>query len=163
MMRTTCVITARKAQPVHKKLIPLIFTGLALSFAGQAAAGEHVVQMLNASTGGAMVFQPAVVHARPGDTVRYVPTNPGHNAELIAGMIPAGVSVQRGAMGKEFILRVSTPGVYGVKCAPHFGMGMVGLVQVGVGGSNLAAARAAGARAPAIARRRFAQFFTQLR
>ena len=146
-----------------KKLLPLLAAAAALTLAGQATAGEHVVQMLNTGVGGAMVFQPAVVHARPGDTIRYVPTHPGHNAELIAGMLPAGVAVQRGAMGREFVLRVTAPGVYGVKCAPHYGMGMVGLVQVGAGGPNLAAAQAAGARAPGIARRRFTQFFTQLR
>lgn len=146
-----------------KKLLPLLAAGAVLTFAGQALAGEHVVQMLNSGVGGAMVFQPAVVHARPGDTIRYVPTNPGHNAELIAGMLPAGVAVQRGVIGREFVLRVTAPGVYGVKCMPHYGMGMVGLVQVGADGPNLAAAQAVGARAPGIARRRFAQYFTQLR
>ena len=146
-----------------KKLLPLIVASAALTFAGQAMAGEHVVQMLNTGVGGAMVFQPAVVHARPGDTIRYVPTNPGHNAELIAGMLPAGVAVQRGPMGREFILRVTAPGIYGVKCAPHYTMGMVGLVQVGTGGPNLEAARAVSERAPNFARRRFTQFFTQLR
>lgn len=146
-----------------KKLLPLLVAGAALTLAGQAMAGEHVVQMLNTGVGGAMVFQPAVVHARPGDTIRYVPTNPGHNAELIAGMLPAGVAVQRGPMGREFVLRVTAPGVYGVKCAPHYSMGMVGLIQVGTGGPNLEAARAVSARAPNFARRRFTQFFTQLR
>jgi pseudoazurin len=146
-----------------KKLLPLLVAGAALTLAGQATAGEHVVQMLNSGAGGAMVFSPAVVHARPGDTIRYVPTNPGHNAELIAGMLPAGVAVQRGVMGKEFVLHVTAPGIYGVKCTPHYSMGMVGLVQVGTGGANLAAAQAASARAPNFARRRFTQFFTQLR
>lgn len=146
-----------------KKLLPLFVAGAAMTLAGQAIAAEHVVQMLNTGAGGAMVFQPAVVHARPGDTIRYVPTHPGHNAELIAGMVPSGVTVTRGAMGKEYVLRVTAPGVYGVKCAPHYGMGMVGLVQVGTGGANAAAAEAVGARAPGVARRRFAQYFTQLR
>jgi len=146
-----------------KKLLPLLAAGAAMTLAGQAMAGEHVVQMLNSGPGGAMVFSPAVVHARPGDTIRYVPTNPGHNAELIAGMLPAGVAVQRGAMGREFVLRVTTPGVYGVKCAPHYSMGMVGLVQVGTADPNLATVQAATARAPNLARRRFTQFLTQLR
>lgn len=145
-----------------KKLLPLIMAGAALTLAGQAMAGEHVVQMLNTGVGGAMVFQPAVVHARPGDTIRYVATNPGHNAELIAGMLPAGVAIQRGVMGREFVLRVTIPGIYGVKCAPHYSMGMVGLIQVGTGGSNLEAARAASARAPNLARRRFTEFFAQI-
>ncbi|WP_332658729.1 pseudoazurin [Brevundimonas sp.] len=148
---------------MFKKLLPLVIAGAAMAMAGQAMAGEHVVQMLNSGAGGAMVFQPAVVHARPGDTIRYVPTHPGHNAELIAGMLPAGVAVQRGPMGREFVLRVTAPGIYGVKCTPHYGMGMVGLVQVGAGGPNLAAAQATSARAPNIARRRFTQLFSQLR
>jgi pseudoazurin len=146
-----------------KKLIPLLVAGAAMTLAGQAMAGEHVVQMLNTGAGGAMVFQPAVVHARPGDTIRYVPTNPGHNAELIAGMLPAGVTVQRGVMGREFVLRVTAPGIYGVKCAPHYSMGMVGIVQVGTDDANLATVQAAAARTPNLARRRFTQFLTQLR
>ncbi len=146
-----------------KKLLPFLVAGAAMTLAGQAVAGEHVVQMLNSGPGGAMVFSPAVVHARPGDTIRYVPTNPGHNAELIAGMLPAGVTVQRGAMGRAFVRRVTAPGVYGVKCAPHYSMGMVGMVQVGTEDPNLAAVQAATARAPNFARRRFAQFRTQHR
>ncbi len=145
-----------------KKLLPLILAGAAMTLAGQAMASEHVVQMLNTGVGGAMVFQPAVVHARPGDTIRYVPTDPGHNAELIAGMLPAGVAVQHGVMGRDFILRVTVPGIYGVKCAPHYSMGMVGLVQVGTGVANLEAARAVSARAPNFARRRFTGFFAQI-
>lgn len=145
-----------------KKLLPLLAIAAAVTVAGPALAGEHVVQMLNTGPGGAMVFSPAVVHARPGDTIRYVPTNPGHNAELIAGMLPAGVAVQRGPMGREFVLRVSTPGLYGVKCTPHYSMGMVSLVQVGTADGNLAAVQAAAARAPNLARRRFTQYLSQL-
>lgn len=146
-----------------RKILPVILAGAALTLAGQAQAAEHRVQMLNQGAGGAMVFQPAVVHARPGDTIRYIPTNPGHNAETIAGMLPAGVTAQRGAMGQEFVLRVTQPGLYGVKCAPHYSMGMVGLVQVGPAGANLEAVRTAAGRTPNFARRRFTEMFTQLR
>lgn len=145
------------------KLLPIVCAGVALIAAGQAVAAEHTVQMLNRGPGGTMVFSPAVVHARPGDTIRYVPTDPGHNAETIAGMIPAGATVQRGPMGREFVLRVSQPGVYGVKCAPHYSMGMVGLVQVGTADANLTAVTTAVGRAPPLARRRFAQMLTQMR
>src|SRR5690606_5333064 len=106
---------------------------------------------------------PALVRARPGDTIRYVPTHPGHNAETVAGMLPPGVEVTRGAMGREYVLRVTAPGVYGVRCAPHYGMGMIGLVVVGDGGPNRAAAQAVAERAPGVARRRFADLFAQLR
>ncbi|HEY0600388.1 pseudoazurin [Brevundimonas sp.] len=119
--------------------------------------------MLNRGTGGAMVFAPAFVQARPGDTIRFVPTDPGHNAETIAGMLPAGVTVQRGPMGREFVLRVSQPGVYGVKCAPHYSMGMVALIQVGSADSNVAAVRTAVARTPPMARRRFTEMLARVR
>lgn len=148
---------------MFRKLLPIVCAGAALIVAGQAAAAEHTVQMLNRGPGGAMVFSPAVVHARPGDTIRYVPTDPGHNAETIAGMIPAGATVQRGPMGREFVLRVTQPGVYAVKCAPHYSMGMVGLVQVGTADANLATVTTAVGRAPPLARRRFTQMLTQMR
>lgn len=146
---------------LKRTFFTLAAAGMALAMAGEAAAAEHRVQMLNRGDGGNMVFSPAVVRARPGDTIRYVPTNPGHNAETIAGMLPAGVQVTRGAMGREYVLQVTRPGVYGVKCAPHYGMGMVGLVIVGDGSANMSAAQAAGARAPNLARRRFAEYFAR--
>ena len=146
---------------LKRTFITLAAAGLALAMAGEAAAAEHRVQMLNRGDGGTMVFSPAVVRARPGDTIRYVPTDPGHNAETIAGMLPAGVQVTRGAMGREYVLRVTEPGVYGVKCAPHYSMGMVGLVIVGDGSANRATAQAAAGRAPNIARRRFTEYFAR--
>lgn len=146
---------------MFRKLLPIVCAGAALMAAGQAVAAEHTVRMLNSGPGGTMVFSPAVVHARPGDTIRYVPTDPGHNAETIAGMIPAGVTVQRGPMGREFVLRVTQPGVYGIKCAPHYSMGMVGLVIVGDGSANRAAAQTVAGRAPNLARRRFTEYFTR--
>ena len=145
------------------KLLPIVCAGAALVAAGQAVAAEHVVQMLNRGPGGTMVFSPALVHARVGDPVRYVPTDPGHNAETIAGMLPAGVSVTRGAMGREYVLRVTAPGVYGVKCAPHYSMGMVGIVQVGTDDPNVTTVRTAVDRAPPLARRRFTEMLARLR
>lgn len=111
--------------------------------AGPAAAKDHVVQMKNSGAAGAMVFEPALVRAKPGDRIRYVPTDPSHNAETIPTMLPAGVAPTKGGMNKEFVLTVAKPGLYGVKCQPHYSMGMVGLVQVGPGASpNLAQAKA---------------------
>ena len=108
-----------------------------------AMAKEVVVKMKNQGAAGAMVFEPAFVKAMPGDTVRFVPSDPSHNAETIPTMLPAGVAPRKGGMNKEFVLPVTTPGLYGIKCMPHYSMGMVALVQVGNGPSaNLAAARA---------------------
>jgi plastocyanin len=37
-----------------------------------------------------MVFEPALVKIEPGDTVKFVAANKGHNAETIKGLLPEG-------------------------------------------------------------------------
>lgn len=146
-------------------LKPMISAAAAVALllaAGQAAAAEHVIKMLNSGADGAMVFEPAVLKVKPGDTLRFVATNPGHNAEMIAGMVPAGVPLAKGTMGKDLLVKVTTPGVYGFKCLPHYNMGMVALVQVGAP-TNLAAVKAAAAATPGMAKRRFATYFARLK
>ena len=58
--------------------------------AGDAQAADHQIQMLDKGEKGVMVFQPDLVRGAPGDTVTFVPTDKGHNAESIWGMIPDG-------------------------------------------------------------------------
>jgi pseudoazurin len=112
--------------------LPLIAAAIALlSIAGAANAEEHVVQMLNKGEKGSMVFQPAFVRAVPGDTVKFVPTDKSHNAESIKGMIPDGAEAFKGKPSEEITVTLTQEGVYGVKCAPHYGMGMVALIVVG--------------------------------
>jgi pseudoazurin len=122
-------------------LLGIVTGGIAV--AAPAAAKDIVVQMKNKGAAGIMVFEPAYVVAAPGDTVRFVPTDPAHNAEPIPGMLPAGVTAGKGAMNKEYVLTVTKPGLYGIKCMPHFTMGMVALVKVGKGAAPNAAAAAA--------------------
>ncbi len=108
-----------------------------------AAAKEITVQMKNQGADGAMVFEPSFVKASPGDTIRFKPTNASHNAETMANMLPAGATAMKGGMNKEVVLTVSKPGLYGIKCLPHYSMGMVALVQVGkVSPADIAAAKA---------------------
>jgi plastocyanin len=73
-----------------------------------AFAANFDVQLLNRGDAGMMVFQPALVHVAVGDTVTF-----------------------KGEVSKDLIVTFTAPGAYGVKCAPHFAMGMVGLVVVG--------------------------------
>lgn len=98
---------------------------------GQATAETFEVQMLNKGAEGAMVFEPAYVKAAPGDVIHFVPTDRSHNAASIDGMLPEGVEPFRSKMNQAFELTVEEEGLYGVKCQPHFGMGMVALIQVG--------------------------------
>lgn len=115
---------------------------LALSPAA-ASAKDIVVHMKNSGTDGAMVFEPSFVKAAVGDTVTFKPTNPSHNAETIPTILPAGATAMKGAMNKEVTLTVTKPGLYGIKCMPHYSMGMVALVQVGKpSAADIAAAKA---------------------
>ena len=107
-----------------------------------AVAADHEVKMLNRGAAGAMVFEPAFLRIAPGDTVTFVPTDKGHNAESIRAMAPGGASLFKGPMNKPVTVTFEAEGLYGYKCAPHYAMGMVGLVAVGEAGANLDAARA---------------------
>lgn len=96
-----------------------------------AFAEEFEVKMLNKGEKGVMVFEPDFVKAAPGDTIKFVPTDKGHNVESIKGMLPAGVEAFKSKFGAEYILNVGMEGVYGIKCSPHYGMGMIALISVG--------------------------------
>lgn len=103
----------------------------AFMLAGSAHAADHQVQMLNKGAAGNMVFEPNYIEAAPGDTVTFIPTDKGHDAVSVDGMIPEGAEPFKGKMNQEITVTVDKEGVYGVKCAPHYGMGMVALIVVG--------------------------------
>ncbi|WP_295042997.1 pseudoazurin [uncultured Paracoccus sp.] len=116
---------------------------LSLALSGTAFAAEHEVHMMNKGEAGTMVFEPAFVKAEPGDVIHFIPTDKSHNVEAIKDILPAGVEPFKSKINEEYALTVSEPGLYGVKCTPHFAMGMVGLIQVGDAPANLDAARTA--------------------
>lgn len=103
----------------------------AMLFAGVAHAAEVEVKLLNKGTEGVMVFEPAFVKIAPGDTIRFVATDKGHNAETIKGMLPEGAEPFQGKNGEDAVVKFDREGVYGVKCLPHYGMGMVAMIVVG--------------------------------
>jgi len=117
----------------------LALTGLTTTL---AAAAEIEVKMLNkGSDGGAMVFEPALVKIAPGDTIKFIATDKGHNAETIKGMLPDGATAFVGKNGEDVRVTFDKDGIYGIKCLPHYGMGMVAMIVVGTPG-NLDQARA---------------------
>lgn len=103
---------------------------------------NHKVQMLNKGKKGPMVYEPDFVRAVPGDTVTFVPTDKSHNAVSIKEMLPEGAQAFAGKLNEEITITIEKEGVYGVKCTPHYGMGMVMLISVGAP-VNLGGARAA--------------------
>ena len=131
----------------------------AIILAGGAHAAEHEIRMLNKGEKGTMVFEPDFVQAAPGDTIRFVPTDKTHNAETVAGMLPEGAETFKGKVNEDFTVTLTQEGVYGVKCLPHYAMGMVAVVIVGEP-VNLEKARAV--KHPGVARKRFEQIFAEL-
>ncbi|CAN7332107.1 pseudoazurin [Devosia sp. LjRoot3] len=117
-----------------------------------AFAANFEVHMLNKGEAGTMVFEPALTQVAVGDTVTFVPTDKGHNAETIKDVLPEGAEAFKGALGKEVVVTFTVEGVYGIKCAPHLGMGMVAAVVVGAP-TNLDAAK--GVKLPTKAAERF--------
>ncbi|WP_117193596.1 pseudoazurin [Rhizobium terrae] len=111
-------------------------------FALPALGAEIEVKMLNkGSDGQAMVFEPAAVKVQPGDTIRFVPTDKGHDVVSMPGLLPEGVAEIKGKISQEVTFTADKPGAYVFKCTPHFGMGMVALVVVGDAPANLAAVK----------------------
>ncbi|MBB5278816.1 pseudoazurin [Rhizobium rosettiformans] len=104
---------------------------LLLSVPAFSMAADFEVKMLNKGAEGAMVFEPAGLKIAPGDTVTFVATDKGHNAEAIKGMVPEGAAEFKGKMNEEIKVTFDVPGLYGIKCAPHLGMGMVAAILVG--------------------------------
>lgn len=94
-------------------------------------AETYEVKMLNRGEAGSMVFEPDFLALQPGDTVKFVATQKGHNAASIDGMVPADYAGFKGKINEELEVTFDQSGYYGIKCSPHFGMGMIMLIKVG--------------------------------
>lgn len=96
-----------------------------------AFAETHEVRMLNRNDSGPMPFEPDYLVVRPGDRVKFIAASPGHNAATIAGMIPGNGEKFIGRIDEEIEVTLTEEGIWGIKCSPHYTMGMVMLIQVG--------------------------------
>ena len=111
--------------------IKILALAVCLSVTTIIEAAEHEVKMLSSNKGEMMVFEPPVLKIKPGDTVKWVNANPGHNTVSINKMTPAGGSSWNGKMNEEVSVKFDVEGIYGYKCTPHYILGMVGLIVVG--------------------------------
>ena len=102
----------------------VFFTSLAYGMNGTT------VQMLNKDAdGNRMVYSTEIVEIGIGQTVKWIPTDKGHNVEFVAA--PEGFEIpKKSKNGKEVEMQFDIPGVYYYWCTPHKGMGMIGLVVV---------------------------------
>ncbi|CAN0583947.1 unnamed protein product [Ectocarpus sp. 12 AP-2014] len=120
-------------------LIPSLLTAglLTVGFLPLAALAEtqapqtHTVEMLNRDDSGPMPFAPGYLVIQPGDTVKFLATHAGHNSATIEGMLPEGGKAFFGNINEEIEVTLNEEGIWGIKCSPHYTMGMVMLIQVG--------------------------------
>jgi pseudoazurin len=114
---------------------------------GTAAATPvtHVVEMRNKHPEDSKrrnVFVPDIVRANPGDTIRFVTVDKGHNSASDDTMLPAGGQRWDGSISQDVEVTLTTEGAYGYYCTPHRSMGMVGLILVGDVSGNYDAVKA---------------------
>lgn len=113
-----------------------LLQGLAALSAGMllampAMAAQYEVKMLNRNATGPMVYEPEFLHLQPGDTVKFLASTNGHDAVSMKEMLPAGAEPFKGKINEEIVVTFTETGFYGIKCIPHYAMGMVMLIQVG--------------------------------
>jgi pseudoazurin len=144
---------------VISKFGAAVLTALALTGAASHAA-EFEMNTLNMNAHGMFQFEPNLLRIQPGDAVHFAAKDKGHDVVSIPGMIPDGAEPFKGEMNKDITVTFSKPGVYGVECQPHYGMGMVALIVVGDPASNLAKAQAVSQ--PGKAKQAFAKLFEEI-
>ena len=104
---------------------------LTLCATSAAWADTFEVKMLNRGAAGPMVYEPEFIQLKPGDKLKFLASSSGHDAVSIDGMLPAGAEPFKGKINEEIEVTFTEAGIYGIKCLPHYAMGMVMLVQVG--------------------------------
>ena len=114
-------------------ILTSIFTFLFLSV---GYSKEVVIDMLNKRDDGQkMVYSQDIANIDVGDTIKWLPTNKGHNVEFLSG--PDGFELPaKSGLNKEVSITFDKPGVYLYVCTPHKVMGMIALVVVGGDVSN---------------------------
>lgn len=120
---------------MSRMITTIAATGIAI-FASMSAvfAAETIeVKMLNKATDGSgtMVYEPALIRANPGDTIKFLSVDKGHNAEAMKGGIPESAEMFKSKANQDFEVTLEADGTYMVKCTPHYAVGMVALILVG--------------------------------
>lgn len=134
--------------------------------AGQVAdavtPADHEIKMLNMGKDGSMVFEPGFLKVKPGETVKFVSTDPGHNS--VSFFSPEGGSTWDGKISKDVTVTFDKEGVYLYKCFPHLIMAMVGVIQVGEATNKEAAIEAGQATAKkfALNKHRFDDYLAKI-
>ena len=127
---------------------------------GVVWAADIEVKMLNKGEEGKMIFEPSFIKAQKGDNIIFIPTDKGHMAASIKGLIPEGAKKFKSKINKKFTYTVNVEGLYGIRCTPHYANGMVALIQVGEAAN--AADFLKGKKAPKKSKERLEKYLSQV-
>lgn len=94
-------------------------------------------------------FFPDLLQVNPGDTVKLIAADKGHNSVSDKNMLPEGAEEWKSKINKEFEITLTAKGTYGYFCLPHRSLGMVGLILVGDASANYEATKEAKQRGKA--------------
>ena len=146
----------------------MVMMGIDGTDAASPAVQQALAQIRAGQLGGVILFRnnitsPGQVRALNAAAARTsfieVPTDKGHDAESIKGMIPDGAEPFKGKISQGITVTLDKEGVYGVRCSPHYAMGMVALIVVGQP-TNLKEAEAV--KNPGKAKAKFAELFAKV-
>lgn len=126
-----------------------------------ARAEITTIEMLNRNGDERFVYSEPLVRIDPGDTIRLAAKDKGHNAISVAGMLPAGAKPIDVPFNKDGEMALTEPGLYGIQCTPHVGLGMVALIVVG-SPVNLDQAKSAADKLPPKAKKRVLELISRL-
>ena len=117
-----------------KSIVRITSVVIGLFLASGAAMAETIeIQMFTKNPDNKKernLFKPSFVVAKPGDTIRFISSQKGHNSASGKGMIPEGAEPWKSKISKDFEVTLTVPGVYGYVCTPHAALGMVGMIVV---------------------------------
>lgn len=97
---------------------------------GGTTVEVRMISVDDADEGAPVRFEPRLITARVGDTIRITPTASEHEAASIATMLPEGVDGFEAEPGEPISFVVSEAGIYGIQCVPHYAAGSVGVIVV---------------------------------
>lgn len=144
----------------HLKLLGAGLAAAALPTAAAAEGTVHEVLMYTKHPDDKKklnVFVPDIVVAQPGDTIKFISAEKGHNAVSDDNMMPEGGEEWETKLSKDGEVTITTEGTYGYYCSPHRALGMVGLILVGDASVNFEEAK--GAKQKGKAKKVYAEIF----
>ena len=118
-----------------KKLFLTLFF---VMFSATGFSADVTIEMLNKNkeTKKRMVYSQELVKIEAGQSIEWVPTDKGHNVEMLAG--PDGYELpKKTKLNQPVNMTFKVPGIYLYQCSPHAALGMIGLIVVGGDTSNM--------------------------